>query len=256
MVFGLMDIARGGKSGIDGSTGRPFPLLSDLPTDEARLIQAPVLWIGHLASDIATPMGLPPPGGVLTQLLQIPAAGAPGDATIADVCRRMYVQGYDFRHYLTGGIVPALIEIVVHAYHFIRYSYPMSSTRANRNLVSANLAENYVLQSELEGHRAAMLFWAHAMAAAINACKVVVQGFTGNYFSAVRAINLAQWQTFAVRTIQYMAHCFRDKKVEQIVKNRAALNRKWDELLAKSRTASCFILEEAPVLHIVASDQP
>jgi hypothetical protein len=250
MVYGLMDIVSGGMSGITRD-GQIFHIPGVPPTVE-KILMAPLLWIGHLASDVATPMGLPPPGWALTQLLRIPSPGAPGEATIADVARMMYEQGYDFRHYLAGGIVPAIIEIVVRTYHFVRYSYPA----ACKKTISANLAETCIANSQLEGHRTAMLFWAHATAAAVNAGKIVIQGAYGDYFSAARAINVAQWQMFAVRAAQYLAFRLRDKKVEQIVLNRKAINERWDQLSAKPAVYGYFASSEAPSLTVLEGGKP
>ena len=250
MVYGLMDIVSGGMSGITRD-GQVFHIPGVSPTVE-KILMAPLLWIGHLASDVATPMGLPPPGWALTQLLRIPSPGAPGEATIADVARMMYEQGYDFRHYLAGGMVPALVEIIVRTYHFVRYSYPA----ACKKTISANLAETCIANTQLEGHRTAMLFWGHTTAAAINAGKIVIQGAYGDYFSAARAINVAQWQMFAVRAAQYVAFRLRDRKVEQIVLNRKAINERWDQLSAKPTVYAYFASNEAPSLTVLEGGKP
>ena len=249
MVFGLMDIISGGMSGVS-RTGELFHV-PGVPLAAEKLLMAPLLWIGHLASDVATPMGLPAPGWALTQLLRIPAPGAPEVATVADVARSMYTRGYDLRHYMVGGIVPALIEVVIRTYHFVRYSYKSLRAEPHRTPISADLAGKFVTQTQQAGHLKAMLFWGHATAAAINSGKIVVQGLTGSYFSAARAINVAQWQTFAARAAQYLVHRLRDKSVEQIVRNRRALNERWDELLS-DRLAYTFLTEtEAPRLTVI-----
>jgi hypothetical protein len=257
MVYGLMDIISGGMTGVTRD-GQLFHIPGTPPT-YSKMILGPLLWIGHLASDVATPMGLPVPGWSLTQLLRVPAWGAPGTETIADVARMMYEQGYDFRHYLAGGIVPALIEIVLRTYHFARYTYPLKRAEFSRHIsnpVSADLAGRLIERSQVEGHLKAMLFWAHAFAAAVNAGKIAVQGITGNYphayFSAAKAINVAQWQVFAGRTVQYLIHRFRNKNLEQTVKNRQTLNKRWDELSGFPSVYADFACQEAPGLTVIS----
>lgn len=249
MVFGLMDIVSGGMSGITRD-GRLF-FIPGVPPNISKILLAPLIWIGHLASDVATPMGIPVPGWTLTQILRIPAPGAEGGATIADVGRMMYEQGYDFRHYLAGAVVPALVEIVIRTYHFLRYLYPLKKNSAAQNVFSTNLAYNYMKETTTESHLKAMLFWGHLTAAAINVGKIAIQGVTGNYFSAARAINIAQWQTFALRTIEYIYHCVRDKKLEQLMQNRKNLDERWDMISSSFPSSFYNFAKAAPSLLVI-----
>ena len=98
-----------------------------------------------------------------------------------------------------------------------------------------------------------MLFWSHATAAAINAGKVMVQGAsTQDYFSAVRAINIAEWQMFAIRTIKYLTHRYRNKTLEQIVKNRKKIHNRWEELSSFRGFNYIFESNDSPKLTIIA----
>ena len=73
------------------------------------------LQILHLLSDVATPMGLPAPGWTLTPLLQFGSFG-PEDHTVADLARYMYLNGYDFRHFVASLSSPLAIELVLLSY--------------------------------------------------------------------------------------------------------------------------------------------
>lgn len=166
----------------------------------------------------------------------------------------MYTGGYDFRRYLVGGIVPALIEIVLRTYHFVRYVYPQH-IGTKRNPVSALRAEKFSEDAQTEARLKSLLFWGHATAASINAGKVAIQGFTGSYFAAVQSINILEWQVFAVRTIQYLFHRFRDTLVEQVVSNRRLLNERWDQLSEGQDIYGALGAPRAPRLSIVYRGQ-
>ena len=244
LIFGLMDIWSGGMSGVTRN-GQLFHINTQIPADAKKMFFAPLIWLGHLVSDVTTPMGLPPPGWSLTQLLHVPAPGAPGNATIADITRLMYEQGYDFRHYLAGAIVPGLVEIIISVYHFVRYSYPKIN-KTKDNIITPDTALNQIDELQMHGHKKAMLFWGHATAAAINAGKVAIQGITGDYLSAARSINISQWQMFALRTIEYIHYKYRNKTVEQILANRPKINDNWDKLINNYPIYCLMKDEEAP----------
>ena len=62
---------------------------------------------GHMLSDVATKAGLPPP---LFGLLQFLQRGGIGNHSISDIARAMYRSGYDFRHFLAGGVTLAITQ--------------------------------------------------------------------------------------------------------------------------------------------------
>ena len=130
---------------------------------------------GHLASDVATPAGLPAPMMPLVQFLQYGSIGQNG-YTIGELSRQMYRSGYDFRHFVSGSIPTALIEIIVRGGFLIRNLHegvPLSDALPTTNKPKL--------------HR--MLFLAHTTAAAFNAGKVAV---TQNPLS----ISWTQWLAF------------------------------------------------------------
>ena len=138
------------------------------------LIEAILRQIGHLLSDVATPMGLPAPFMTLFQGLNIGSIGE-RSRTIGEVARWMYLNGYDFRHFLVSGLTPAVIEIVLRAYLMVRHYVEHGETK--------------ILLGSHPKYRS-MLLTAHATAAAGNAGKVAL--WQGNPL----AINQAEWMAF------------------------------------------------------------
>ena len=84
-----------------------------------RLIEASLRHIGHLISDVATPMGLPAPLMTLFQALNVGSFGEKG-RTVGQLARWMYLNGYDL-HFVVSGITPLVIEIVLRAYIMLRH---------------------------------------------------------------------------------------------------------------------------------------
>ncbi|MGA0200081.1 MAG: hypothetical protein ACO3NK_13380, partial [Prochlorotrichaceae cyanobacterium] len=93
-VFGVLDIMRGTITGFSYDnlthihTGIQENVLSDL--EPVGLIEAILRQLGHLISDVATPMGLPAPFMTLIQGINIGSFGEKG-RTVGEIARWMYL---------------------------------------------------------------------------------------------------------------------------------------------------------------------
>jgi hypothetical protein len=173
-IFGILDIMRGTITGFsyDNLTGNHAWVCEFVPQAQpVGLIEAILKHIGHLISDVATPMGLPAPFMTLVQGINLGSFGEK-NRTLGEVARWMYLNGYDFRHFLVSGITPAVIEIMLRAYIMLRHYSEFGETKLC-------LASHPKYRS--------MLFMAHAIAALGNAGKITL--LQGNPL----AINYAQW---------------------------------------------------------------
>jgi hypothetical protein len=224
-IMGMIDILNGGTT-IINSRGMLMHIRNGTPATSAQAALAPLLWLGHLISDISTPMGLPAPGAVLTQLLTVRILGVSPtemvkDPTIAKLTYDMYLSGYDFRHYLAGGIVPGLIEILIRSYVWlweVDHLDDLDATYWRRD-------GQQITDTRRRAKLQAMLFWTHALAAAGNAGKIALTASTSaNFFVGMRAFNRAQWEMLILRTIQVIMEANRDRTLEQIARNRQRLN--------------------------------
>jgi len=239
-VFGMMDIISGRMTGITYD-GRPF-VIPGVPPSWTNVCLAPITWLGHLVSDVATKMGIPVPGSGLFQLLRIPIPGSPGEATLADAARVAYQQGYDFRHYLAGAVVPGLVEGLIRLYDWLRR---LGEAEVMRGLVTAHQAERFVGRARGNARLNALLFYTHSIAAAANTGRVAIQGATGSFFASVKSINATEWQVYAVRTVQFVHSALRDTDLEQAVKNRKRIEERWDLLGADLGTAAVLYTRSA-----------
>ncbi len=183
LVFGTIDIMRGGLTGIDNAghlvaiadTGSAHPFLA-LPRE-----------IMHLLSDAPTRMGLPAPGWTLTGLAQFGAVG-PQRLTVAEVARQMYIGGYDSRHFLTMATSPAAAELFLRGYWGLRHYFdPAFAEDVDRAAVVAGS------HGHLGDHPryVAMSLVAHTVGTAANAAKIAMYGPAGPF-----AFNYPQWLAF------------------------------------------------------------
>lgn len=222
-VFGVLDILRGTITGFSYDnlvgTHNPFQgkVYSPLPPADMgegviRLIEAILKHIGHLISDVATPMGLPAPFMALFQGINIGSFGEKG-RTVGEIARWMYLNGYDFRHFLVSGVTPAVIEIVLRAYIMVRHYSEHGKTR--------------FMVAQSPKYRS-MLLTAHSVAAAANAGKVAL--YQGNPL----AINQAEWMAFLRYLFPHMKYWMFDRdrlKLEHMDRiNEAG----WNELTLNS----------------------
>lgn len=223
-VFGVLDIMRGTITGFSydhlAGTHSPLSEVIDSPlkmpplSDDfaVRLIEALLKHIGHLISDVATAMGLPAPFMTLFQAFNFGSFGEK-DRTVAQVARWMYLNGYDFRHFLVSGVTPAIVELVLRAYIMVRHYSEHGETK-------------FMVAGDAKYR--SMLLTAHSVAAAANAGKVAL--FQGNPL----AINQAEWMAFLRYLLPHMKYWMFDRDRLKLEHMEQTNESGWNELLASS----------------------
>ncbi|PFU61801.1 hypothetical protein COK90_11565 [Priestia megaterium] len=214
-IFGLIDIFNGSITVID-SKGiiHNIPLDKFQETPIENKIFAPLLWLGHLCSDVCTKMGLPIPGWGFTQVLQFGSLGE-NDRTLAELTKWMYLEGYDLRHFLSMGIVPGTIELLTKIY--------FRCTLSKEELASPIYAKNI---KELQNHirLEKLLFIAHSVATSGNVIKIILH--QGNPLS----FNMAELLGLIKQSVRIGQMSSRDKTGEIIVRNRERINSEWGKI--------------------------
>jgi hypothetical protein len=218
LIFGTLDIINGNMTAFDINGNLHILKTFDMSLEDKAF--APLIWLGHIISDMSTKMGVPIPGWAFLQLMQFGFYGS-DTKTIADISRWMYLNGYDLRHFITMSVPVTVIEIIVRGYHYLscldsaeQLQYSLHTSIANR--------EMYEIKSNLKLHK--MLFLAHAISASGNALKIFT--YAGNPL----AINLPQWLFFAKESLTILQAVTRDTTPEKIVRNRDKINDTWDEI--------------------------
>lgn len=250
IVFGILDTVMGTMSGVD-QAGKIFIRgVTDAPNAHNWAL-APLVWVGHLMSDVATKMGLPIPGWGLTQLLTIGKFG-PNNRTVAELARWMYLNGYDLRHFMSMGLSVGAVELVVRGYCLFRYGFqpphaphstqqPINSVEAQRELDFEVLRAGFEKQ-RMTARQDRILLAAHALAAGANAVKVGV--YAGNPL----AINVAEW----ARTLHSLARVAGvwiaskpRRELERLLINRSVIDASARDLLADSTGIETLLLPAA-----------
>lgn len=215
-VFGVLDIMRGTITGFSYDkhlkTHNWIHGVSISDQESVGLIEAILKHIGHLISDVGTPMGLPAPFMGLVQGINVGSFGKK-DRSVGEIARWMYSKGYDFRHFLVSGITPAVIEIILRAYIMLRHYSDHEEIGWDEVVVFNNPKYR------------SMLLMAHGIATLGNLGKITLM--QGNPL----AINYAEWSACISYLIPHMKYLCFDKhrlKIEHLEK----INSEgWNQLL-------------------------
>ena len=213
LIFGIFDIFNGSMTAFD--TNGKLQIVKTLALPIENQVFAPLIWLGHIISDMCTKMGVPIPGWGFLQLMQFGAFG--NKKSIANISRWMYLNGYDIRHFITMSISPAAIEIIIRSYYYLSYL-------ENREKLPNSLASREIthIKSNLKLHK--MLFLAHAMGASGNGIKIFLN--SGNPL----AINISQWLFLLKESIEIVKFKTRDITTEKIIRNRQEIDKQWQEI--------------------------
>jgi len=212
-VFGVLDIMRGTITGFsyDRLSGNHnwMSIAVSSNYQPVPLIEAILKQIGHLISDVATPQGLPAPFMGLFQAINAGSFGKK-DRTVGEIARWMYLNGYDFRHFLVSGITPATIEIVLRAYIMVRHYSEHGETKLN-------LSGNPKYRT--------MLLAAHGIATLGNVGKIALM--QGNPL----AINYSEWIALVRYLLPSLKYWIFDRDQIKLEHLQKINDRGWNELL-------------------------
>lgn len=220
LLWAIKDILTGTTSYIDKEG-----CLKIVPTHSSSLenkLLCPIIWIGHIISDIFTKAGIPIPGSCLLRTVQLGAFGEK-KRTVGQVVEYMYLEGYDIRHLATMSMSNAVVELIIRIYHVLtrEFTQPFAVPGA---LLAA--------EKSMYAHRLSkMRMGAYAIAASGNVAKMAV--YQWNPLS----LNLPIWTELLRTSIsEYQRAYGTDSLHIQAVKNREIINKTFDELENRLKT--------------------
>lgn len=232
LLWAIKDITNGTFSYIDGNGLFHVEKITE-SSGLFRALTAPIIWLGHIISDIFTKAGIPIPGWCYLNLLQF---GSFGDKqrTIAEVARYMYYKGYDLRHLMTMSIEPAVIGLILHIYHFLVNERPK---RDDQLLQSEK--EYYQLQNNIRYRRMRLI--ALSVASCGNVAKIVA--YEGNPL----ALNFSVWYEMIKESMLNVAVDLRlTKDYETVIENRHVIDENFEYLfhVIEQTNKTMFALEK------------
>lgn len=142
LLWAIKDMACGTFSYIDQS-GK----LKIIPAESNslyKILLSPIIWIGHIISDIFTKAGVPIPGSCLLRTLQVGSFGTQ-KRTLGRVIEYMYLEGYDLRHLATMSTVNACVELIIRLYHILtkprieQFARPTAMIQADKVMLQHKL---------------------------------------------------------------------------------------------------------------------
>lgn len=214
LIWGIKDIVSGTFSCIDKNGCLVVEKVTEAGFE--KLFTAPILWLGHLLSDVFTKMGIPIPGWSYLQLLQF---GSLGDKqrSIAEVARYMYLEGYDLRHLVSMTTTNAVIELIVRLYYHL-------VCKKRPDDFSLTAEKEYVeVKNKIKLHN--MLFVAYSVASCGNIAKLCV--YQGN----PTAFNLPLWLGMIKESVTQVVIANRNtKSYEEAIENRHIIDESFKQL--------------------------
>lgn len=213
LLWAIKDILTGTTSYIDKSGY--LKMTSTNSSSVMSKLFCPIIWIGHIISDIFTKAGVPIPGTSLLRTLQIGSFGEK-KRTIGQVVEYMYLGGFELRHLATMSIENACIELILRIYHVLtretlnKFGVPMALIEAKKSMQAHRLSK--------------MRTGAYAIAATGNLAKMSA------YCWNPLALNLPVWiELLRSSLFEYQLGETNNLYIEA-VKNREQINRNFAAL--------------------------
>ncbi len=216
-LFALHDAITGKMSYI--SQDGIIKFLSTQKQSPWKLLAMPIIWIGHIVSDIFTKAGIPIPGTCLLRTLQFGSLGEKS-RTIGQVVEYMYLEGFDLRHLCTMGVENAVIELILRVYHTLtkprveRFARPSALIEVEKEMINRRLQK--------------MRLQAYAIASCGNVVKLAV------YQWNPLALNLPVWTELLLTSMkEYNRRHGTTQDVIDAIKQREMINNRFEDIEAK-----------------------
>lgn len=220
LLWAIKDILCGTTSYIDKAGN--LKIVPSKPSSLSSKLFIPIVWMGHIISDVFTKAGIPIPGACFLRTLQFGSFGEKR-RTVGEVIEYMYLNGYDVRHLATMSTANAVIEIVVRIYHCLTRDFikplgkPVALIQADKAMVEHRLSR--------------MRLYSYAVAACGNIGKMAA------YQWNPMALNLAIWTEFLRASIKEFEKTFGVESMYiKTVKQRDILNEGFNSLRKRLNT--------------------
>lgn len=183
VIFGVWDMLHGTCTVVTDNGIQSFPAKGGAV--DGSIFNLIGRMFGHLLSDVNAPsgagnrgMGLPAPFMGLLRMFNIPV----GSSTLGKQIEWMYVNGYDFRQFVTASIPMTIMEVLLRVFYVIKQTKQYSADFGETMLDT--------VPTRINPRFRMILALAYGTSSAVNAGKMYV---TGNILNA----NYASWMGLA-----------------------------------------------------------
>ena len=219
MIWGVKDIVCGTFSYIDKDGILRMDKVA--PAEVKKLFYAPVLWLGHIISDVFTKQGIPIPGTSVLRMLNVGSLGEK-DRTIGELVTYMYEKGYDLRHLATMSTCKLVIDVVINIYYFL--------VIRQKSDPSQPLFETEYVRVKIAQKKSKLMFTAYSIAVAGNIGKVAA------YQGSPLAINAAVWYQFTLEAVTQIKIRMDDSTYSiKAIENRHLIDETFERLVELSK---------------------
>lgn len=215
LIFAIKDILSGTFTYFDKSGRLVIEKAAEMELWKKCI--APIMWLGHLLSDLFTSAGVPVPGGCLLRAIQVGEFGKKG-RTFGELMDWMFMKGYDMRHLATMSICNAAMHLVIGLY--LAFVSPLEES--DSKLVS----EREFVEIRKNERSVKMKFVASSVAVAGNISKICV--YEGNPL----AFNYSVWYEMIKHSITEIEILTKDRSAETAIEKRHIIDENFDVLLS------------------------
>lgn len=219
LIFAVKDILSGTFTYFDKSGRLVIEKAKEMGVLKKCL--APIMWFGHLLSDLFTSAGVPVPGGTLLRAIQLGKFGRKG-RTFGELIDWMYMNGYDMRHLATMSTSNAAMNFLIGLY--LAFISPIKHSE------SQLISEREYVEVKRNEKKVKMKFIASSVAVAGNVAKICA--YQGNPL----AFNYSLWYEMIKQSISEVTILTKDKAAENAIEQRHLLDDNFDVLLANTDT--------------------
>lgn len=218
LIFAVKDILSGTFTYFDKSGRMVIEKAEEMGLWQKCL--APIMWFGHILSDMFTSAGIPVPGGTLLRAIQMGEFGKKG-RTLGELVEWMYIRGYDMRHLATMSTANGAMNLIIALY--LAFLSPLNTSD------SQLLSEREYVDVRNNEKKVRMKFVASSVAVAGNVAKICA--YQGN----PNAFNYSLWYEMIKHAIGEVVIHTKDTSAEDAIEGRHVLDENFEILLAKTK---------------------
>jgi len=215
LFFSIFDMIMNTTTFIDNSGFLRILPNTSYKMTKMKLLLSVFYFLGHIISDVFTVRGIPLPGFFMTQFF----TSGNADKSISKIAEKMYLDGYDLRHFASMTTSVIVKKIIIDVY------LKLSDKTVDISFLPLAEREKQVLNDVLIKEK--ICFIANSIAVSGN----VVKFFAPPYSCNPCSINIPEWMEFIKSGVTMLQAQIRDSSAEEALANREDIDKNWEKLV-------------------------